>query len=195
MDLRENVYSVLLVSSSQSFNNSTKELLLPARFDPIFEADSVAEAKRHMASRNFDLVIINAPLTDEQGTRFAADCSNTQSTVVLILLRPDVQSDVYHRMEEKGVYTITKPTSHQMMTQALKWMTTSRERLRKLEQKTAPIEARMEEIRVINRAKMLLISELKMTEPEAHHHIEKQAMDKGISKRAEAEQIIKELAV
>ncbi|MBQ3894334.1 MAG: ANTAR domain-containing protein, partial [Clostridia bacterium] len=37
----------------------------------------------------------------------------------------------------------------------------------------------------------LLISELKMSEPDAHRHIEKQAMDRCISRRLVAEEIIK----
>lgn len=48
----------------------------------------------------------------------------------------------------------------------------------------------MEEIRIINRAKWLLINEKTMVEPKAHHYIEKQAMDLCLSKREIAEEII-----
>jgi response regulator NasT len=48
----------------------------------------------------------------------------------------------------------------------------------------------MEEIRIVNRAKWLLISEIKMDEPNAHRYIEKQAMDRCVSKREIAEEII-----
>ena len=49
----------------------------------------------------------------------------------------------------------------------------------------------MEEIRLVNRAKWLLISELKMDEPDAHRYIEKQAMDRCVTRREVAEEIIK----
>ena len=52
----------------------------------------------------------------------------------------------------------------------------------------------MEEIRMVNRAKWLLISELQMDEPQAHRYIEKQAMDRCISRRKIAEEIIKTYA-
>ena len=52
----------------------------------------------------------------------------------------------------------------------------------------------MAEIRIVNRAKWLLISELKMKEPEAHRYIEKQSMDRCVSKRIVAEEIIKTYA-
>ena len=51
-------------------------------------------------------------------------------------------------------------------------------------------EEKMEEIRLVNRAKWLLISELKMDEPQAHRYIEKQAMDRCIQRREVAEEII-----
>lgn len=194
MDLRECVYSVLIVSASESFRASTKEMLPPARYQPVFEAGSVSEAKRQLDSRNIDFVIINTPLPDEFGTRFAMECCNSASTVVLILFRPDVHDEVYEKMEERGVFTLTKPTSHAMMTQALKWMASGRERLRRLEKKTSSIEERMGEIRLLNRAKMTLMAELHMTEEEAHHCLERMAMDKCITKKAAAEEIIKEYA-
>ena len=67
----------------------------------------------------------------------------------------------------------------------------ARKKLRKNEKKTLSIEEKMEEIRIVNRAKWLLISELKMDEQGAHRYIEKQAMDRCISKKVIAEEIIK----
>ena len=67
----------------------------------------------------------------------------------------------------------------------------AREKLRKTEKKTLSIEEKMEEIRIVNRAKWLLIGELKLDESEAHRYIEKQAMDRCVSKRVVAEEIIK----
>ena len=69
-------------------------------------------------------------------------------------------------------------------------MSSARERLRKAEKKTLSIQEKMEEIRIVNRAKWLLISEIKMDEPNAHRYIEKQAMDRCVSKREIAEEII-----
>ena len=71
------------------------------------------------------------------------------------------------------------------------WLISAREMIRKTEKQTTSIEEKMNEIRLVNRAKWLLISELKMTEPDAHRYIEKQAMDRCVSKRQAAEEIIK----
>ena len=48
----------------------------------------------------------------------------------------------------------------------------------------------MEEIRIVNHAKWMLIEQLKMSESEAHRYIEKQAMDRCVTRRAVAEDIL-----
>ena len=84
-----------------------------------------------------------------------------------------------------------KPLSRQTFQLAAGWLISARERVRKTEKKTQSSEAKMNEIRLVNRAKWMLISELKMTEPDAHRYIEKQAMDRCVSKQRIAEEIIK----
>lgn len=190
MSLKERIYSILLVSASDSFNTAVSEILPSSRFQPVCIANSISAAKRHLADRNFDFVIISSPLPDESGIRFAIDCCHSLSTVVLILIKNDIYSEVHDKVAEHGVFTLPKPTSRQILSQSLHWMVSARERLRKTEQKTLSFEERMAEIRLVNRAKCLLISERTMTEPEAHRYIEKTAMDNCISKRESAENII-----
>ena len=60
-----------------------------------------------------------------------------------------------------------------------------------LSSQTTKLKVKMEEIKLVNRAKMLLMQHLKMTEEEAHRHLEKEAMDRGLKKTAVAESIIK----
>ena len=52
----------------------------------------------------------------------------------------------------------------------------------------------MEEIRLVNRAKWLLIEKQNMTELEAHRYIEKQAMDQCVQRKEIALQIIGSIA-
>lgn len=191
MSLKEQIYSVLLVSSSDSFNAAASDMLPSYHYQPVTFASSVSEAKRSLTSRSYDFVIINSPLPDESGMRFAIDCCHSQTTVVLILARADVYAEVRDRVLEHGVFTLPKPTPKLIMQQSLEWMASFRERLRRMQARTASIDERMEEIRIVNRAKFLLIGELKMTESDAHHFIERTAMDNCITKKQAAENIIK----
>ena len=53
----------------------------------------------------------------------------------------------------------------------------------------------MQEIQLLNRAKWLLIEQRGMTEPEAHRFLEKQAMDRCVSKRTIAEELLETVSL
>lgn len=191
MSLKEHVYSVLIVSATENFNAALTPLLPESTYYPVHFVSSISAAKRATADRAFDFVIINSPLPDDSGTRFAVDVCTTKESVVLLLVKNDIHAEIFDAVAEHGVFTLPKPTAKATLQQAFSWMISARERLRHFGRKSLSIEQKMEEIRIVNRAKWLLISELKMTEPEAHRYIEKQAMDLCISKRMVAEDIIK----
>ena len=191
MSLKERVYSVLIVSAAEGFNDALSTLLPTSKYSPTNFVSNISAAKRAFAERAFDFVIINSPLPDDIGTRFAIDTGSSKETVVLLMVRAELQAEIYDKVAEHGVFVLPKPTSKPTMAIALSWLSSAREKLRKTEKKTLSIEEKMEEIRIVNRAKWILIRELKLDEPEAHRYIEKQAMDRCISKRIVAEEIIK----
>ncbi len=191
MNLKEQIYSVLAVSASEKFNQALPEVFPVPSFSSLNIVCDISAAERATAERDFDFVIINSPLPDDTGIRFAVDTCNSGNTVVLFLARSEQYDDVYERLVGNGVFVMQKPLSKQIFQMASGWLISARERLRKTEKKTLSIEEKMNEIRLVNRAKWMLISELKMTEPDAHRYIEKQAMDRCITKRQAAEEIIK----
>ena len=191
MSLKERVYSVLIVSAAEGFNDALSALLPNSKYSPTNFVSNISAAKRALAERAFDFVIINSPLPDDIGTRFAIDTGSSKETVVLLMVRAELQAEIYDKVAEHGVFVLPKPTSKPIIITALSWLSSAREKLRKTEKKTLSIEEKMEEIRIVNRAKWLLISELKMDEQGAHRYIEKQAMDRCISKKVIAEEIIK----
>ena len=194
MSLKERVYSVLIVSAAEGFNDALSTLLPTSKYSPTNFVSNISAAKRALAERAFDFVIINSPLPDDIGTRFAIDTGSSKETVVLLMVRAELQAEIYDKVAEHGVFVLPKPTSKPTMAIALSWLSSAREKLRKTEKKALSIEEKMEEIRIVNRVKWLLISELKMDEQGAHRYIEKQAMDRCISKRIVAEEIIKTYA-
>jgi len=189
--LKERVYSVLVVSASERFSAALNEFLPENSYSPVTAVSSVSAAKRAVAQRPFDLVFINSPLPDDAGLRFAVDCCQDRGAVAVIFAAADRYDQVCARVAERGVYVLPKPTPRGSMLRAVGWMVTTRERLRGLEKKVQPIEEKMEEIRLVDRAKWLLIGELKMSEPDAHRYISRQAMDRCVSKREVAEEIIR----
>ena len=191
MVFQERTYSVLIVTASDSFVSSVMPLLPVTDYWPVTTVRSVSEARRRIVETDFDIVLINAPLPDDFGMRLAIDICTNSGAGVLLMVKSDLFNDIYAKVVSYGVITLSKPTNSQMVAQNLRILCATRERMRQMEAKQATVEEKIEEMRLVNRAKWLLIECLGMTEPEAHRYIEKQSMDARISKREVAENIIK----
>ncbi len=186
----ERRYSVLAVSASLKFVETLRTLLPEGRYGPVTVLHDTAAARRALAENSYDLVLINTPLPDEFGTRLALDACESSSAGVLLLVKAEHCPDIEAQVSAHGVLTLAKPTSAQLFAQTLRLLCITRERLRGMEKKAVTLQEKMGEIRLVNRAKWLLIEELKMTEQEAHRYIEKRAMDRCVTRRAVAEQIL-----
>ena len=184
-------YSVLLVSAARKINTALMSFLPGERFDPVTVVDTAARARRAMSERDYDLVIINAPLPDEFGRKLAIDASGDSGRVALIMVRSDVYEDICIAMTPHGVLTARRPMDTGMLEQLLNTMCSVRERLRGFTKKTLTLEEKMEEIRLVNKAKWALIESCGMTEESAHRYIQKQAMDRCVSKKDVAKDILK----
>lgn len=190
MDLMERCYSVLVVSASEKFNQSVMSLLSETRYLTPVIAKDASDAGRKLLENSFDIILINTPLPDDFGTELALQIAKDSTSAVMLFVKAEHYHDIEARVEPFGILTMSKPASGQLILHSLRLMSATRQRLKRMEQKTASVEEKMEEIRVVNRAKWLLIEHLKMSEKEAHRYIEKQAMDRCVTKKNVAEKIL-----
>ncbi len=184
-------YSVLLVSASEKLNTAVLPLLPGSDFWPVTAVGSLSRAKRLLLQQSYDLVLVNAPLPDGMGTDFAMKlCAETDAAVAL-LVRSELYEEVNAGALSSGVVVVSKPTNAQLLTQVIRGLCAMRERLRAMRDRQTTVEEKMEEIRRMNQAKWLLIEREGLTEQEAHQRILKTAMERRISKRQAAEEIIR----
>ena len=99
--------------------------------------------------------------------------------------------DISPDIEDAGVFVLPKPVSPEFFYQAVKLLIASRKRVQVLENENVKLQKKIDEIRLIDRAKCILIQYLQMTEPQAHKYIEKQAMNLRQSRLQTAESILK----
>lgn len=190
MVFSEHTYSILVVSASEKFNTVISGLLPVNQYWPVIFVKSIDDARRIFFEKSFDIVLINTPLPDDFGTRFATDICERSESGVLLLVGSDLYEDVYYRTIDHGVMTISKPVTENMLRQALSLLCATTERIRRVLKKQDTVDEKIEEMRLVNKAKWMLIDHAHMTEPDAHRFIEKKAMDDRTSKRIVAEKII-----
>ena len=185
--------SVLIVSGSERSRETLAEVFSSTRYSPVTSRGSAAEARRLVLDVPYSLVFINTPLPDEPGSQLALDLSNSRNCCVALLVPGDQYDQVNEQVEDAGVLTLGKPCTAAQLRQAASMMSATRFKLADLEQKTATLEEKMEEIRLVNRAKWMLIERRGMDEATAHRYIEKLAMDARQTRRLVAQTLIRSL--
>jgi len=183
--------SALIVSQSEKATAFFTDILLQDRCSEICTQPSADAARRQMARRDFDLCVINAPLSDEFGDLLAQTVAENGVSQVILVVRAEVLDEVTHKLEEFGVMALPRPLTRAFFWNALKLAGAASARLRTLQSENARLSQRIEDIRLADRAKCALMEYLKMSEADAHRYIEKQAMDLRRTKRQVAESILK----
>lgn len=190
MALGKNIYKVLVAGANDKTFALLQTLLPGSSYDPPLRAGSAGEAKRMALDYAVDIAILNAPMRDEFGTQLALNLA--RDNVGVLLLVPGESFDgVRDQVEDEGVMTLLKPLTRQTLEMGLHMITALRGKLLQMDRRNRALQEKMTDIRTINRAKWLLIEQLRMTESEAHYYIERQAMDTRLSRREVAENIIR----
>ena len=189
--MEQSHYRVLIVSLSEKFNSEIGSLMQESfSADKVDCVSSAGGARRRLLENTYDFIIVNAPLRDEFGSRLCMDASVSSGTVAAMFTATEVHEEIVHKVTPHGVFVIRKPAAKQTVAQSFSLLVSARERLRAVEKKAGKAESKLDEIKVVNRAKWLLIDNEDMSEAQAHKHIEKAAMDSGITKKQAAQIII-----
>lgn len=186
------IRSVLVVSGSDKIYDFIVDLLPQKEFYPVARASSTGEARRLLVSQQYDILVINTPLPDDFGLDLALDFADSPMCIML-MVKDEIYAEVSYKVEDAGIVAISKPSTKQVVYSSMKLLSAMVSKLRRLEKKTRTLEEKMADMRMINHAKWLLIDKKKISEQEAHHMIEHHAMDRRISKREAAREIIDDL--
>lgn len=189
MSLKDRTYTCIVASKSDKTAQSLAGILRQSGFTKVLTADSASKIRRMVAEKDIDVIIINTPLADDFGTLLAMDMADKNLGVIL-LVKGDMVNQTAYKMEKYGAVTLGKPVVRVELIQSLAVIKALLQKVRRIEKQRQSLESKMKEIRLVNRAKWLLIKQLAMTEEEAHRYIEKTAMDTGEKKSAVAENII-----
>ncbi len=185
-------YFMLIVSASEQFVPFVKKSVSGISFAAVDHKKNAEAARRSILERYYDLVVIDAPLPDGNADEFALDIVGNCDVSVLLIVPRDFYEDSLERVAKQGVLVLPKPAPRGRMEKALGFMIAARRKIHVLEGKLRNAEDRLEELRIVTRAKFLLMERDGMTEEEAHRFIGKEAMDNGVSRGRIAERILDE---
>ena len=129
--------------------------------------------------------------TEENGISLATRFAKTTRASVVIIVPKASAEEVSDMLNEQGVLVIAKPINRHLFHHYLLFADCFRSRLLRIERENDKLKHMVEDLKIIDRAKLLLVTCLNMSEEQAHRYLEKQAMDLQVSKLAVAKQVIR----
>lgn len=180
---------ILIAAKSEQTCDSLSELLTEFECKVVALIDGVR--MRSIDVRQFDVIIVSTPLSDEFGLDLVAEIKDKTDAGIIVLTKGEIADEVQKKLRFTGAFVIGRPFSRSVLTQAIKFVSVAKDNMNKLAAEKEELSQQLVDIKLINRAKSCLIRYLNLTEEQAHRYIQKQAMDLRKPQREVAEDILK----
>jgi response regulator NasT len=166
--------------------------LAEAGLDVVAEAADGEEAVKLALELEPDVVVMDIKMPKLDGISAAEKI--TEKKIPVVLLTAFSQADLVSRAAEAGALAyITKPFKPADLVPAIQIALARNEEIVALEQEILDLSERLETRKLMDRAKGLLMSKMKLSEPEAFRWIQKASMDRRLSMSQVAKAVIDQL--
>lgn len=181
---------ILIVSKTPKSIEQLSSILSKCSCSAFGGVSTCEAAKQAIEETEYDIVLINAPLADDSGLHLAA-FAREKGLGVILLVNGSVMDKVQSATEDLGAFLVEKPLNPPLLIQGVRFVSAAQKQLVSLREENMKLSQKVEDLKIIDRAKCCLMQYLNMSEKAAHRYIEKQAMDTRSDKRRIAERILK----
>lgn len=181
--------ALIVTGSDKSFSVIADVVRATGDYD-IVRANSGVASRRVFSTRDFDLAIIGG-IPDENGKNLASFLAENGTTGVILIEDSFVYEEVAAKLCGQGVIVLPRPLSRSLLVTGIRMVEAANARVQNLKRANVDLSREVEDMRLINRAKYVLIESLGYTENRAHKFIEKRAMDERKTRREIALEILK----
>ena len=186
-------HRVLIAEDEALIRMDLAEMLREEGYEVVGEAGDGQEAVDLAESLRPDLVIMDVKMPRRDGIDAAAEIASKRIAPILVLTAFS-QRELVERARDAGAMAyLVKPFSITDLIPAIELAVSRFGEMAALEQEVATLSDRLETRKLVERAKGLLQSKQKMSEPEAFKWIQRAAMDRRTTMRRVAEVVLETL--
>lgn len=181
----------IIIGEADEINRrQLKDILTRAGFLVLGEASDGITALKLVRSIQPDVVLLDMALQGMNGVEVGKIIEENKIAPV-ILLGEYKDKTIFDRLKESWLFSyVFKPFQDVNLVLTIEMAITQYEKFLKLEKEIDRLKNDLETRKVVDRAKALLIKHKGLDEDEAFKFIQKQSMNKRVSKKAVAEAII-----
>ena len=151
---------------------------------------SGSEAIRRVRSEASDILLINFEMPDMTGLEVATIIGDENLCSVVLLVSQMQRDFAGDMVSDYDITLFVKPINGMVLMNTLEMVLQNRRRIRKLEAELSKLKRGMEDRKLIEKAKGILIKRKSISEGEAYRRIQKMSMDSRVAMRDIASKII-----
>ncbi len=181
---------VLIAEDEALIRLDLKEMLEEEGYDVCGEAGDGETAVRLAAELRPDLVILDVKMPVLDGISAAEQIAG-QRLAPVVILTAFSQRDLVERARESGAMAyLVKPFQKKDLLPTIEMARSRFAEILSLESEVSDLQGRLETRKVVERAKGVLQTEHGLTEPDAFRWIQRTSMNRRLTMRAVAEQVL-----
>ena len=192
MKLTDRIGAILVIAAKPRIQSSVRSALT-AKYGRVLTAETVQEARRAVEREKIALMVIFSPLKDEEEIPRLFDMAERRGIAAGYIVGREIYGETAYRLEGRNVFVVAYPLQMDQVLQLVSFLHQVQRRFWLVLSEQERLQRQVQDIQIACRVKCLLVEKREMTEEEAHHFIEQEAMNTGLSKREAALKIRKEL--
>ena len=192
MKLTDRIGAILVIAAKPRIQSSVRSALT-AKYGRVLTAETVQEARRAVEREKIALMVIFSPLKDEEEIPRLFDMADRRGIAAGYIVGREIYGETAYRLEGRNVFVVAYPLQMDQVLQIVSFLYQVQKRFWLVLSEQERLQRQVQDIQIVCRVKCLLVEKREMTEEEAHHFIEQEAMNSGLSKREAALKILKEL--
>ena len=192
MKLTDRIGAILVIAAKPRIQSSVRSALT-AKYGRVLTAETVQEARRAVEREKIALMVIFSPLKDEEEIPRLFDMADRRGIAAGYIGGREIYGETAYRLEGRNVFVVAYPLQMDQVLQIVSFLYQVQKRFWLVLSEQERLQRQVQDVQIVCRVKCLLVEKREMTEEEAHHFIEQEAMNTGLSKREAALKILKEL--
>ena len=192
MKLTDRIGAILVIAAKPRIQSSVRSALT-AKYGRVLTAETVQEARRAVEREKIALMVIFSPLKDEEEIPRLFDMADRRGIAAGYIVGREIYGETAYRLEGRNVFVVAYPLQMDQVLQIVSFLYQVQKRFWLVLSEQERLQSQVQDVQIVCRVKCLLVEKREMTEEEAHHFIEQEAMNTGLSKREAALKILKEL--
>lgn len=181
----------LILSRSKDSLLNMKQFLTANNETDVCLMQDIAMAKTVLRERHFDIILYDFPFTEEKHEiSFLLNLGDVNNAFIIVVVSQPQYTRMKMKVETYGIFTIVKPIQNIVLDQLLGFAKAANYRYSQYERRNERLLDKIKEIKLVDRAKCLLIENEFMSENDAHKKIEQSAMNSRMTRYEVAKSIV-----